>query len=291
MRSMTLVLATTCIFVIAASTSANVILNSHWDGDTPRSGFNPDFPTEVDGGARSGGASGAIAVDPTGGQSGFGGALSPAGGNFFYFSGDCCANPQQGTLELYLQFDGQGMDAGTNQMIAMFDPELSKGTIWQQDLFGLFVATRPIAGLPSSASLALGWDNAEPVLHTDITGWTASEWHHAAFTWDQASDEYSLFVDGALIGTKSITGAGEQYGPARMPPANMGEGIRIGGGTNGGEGFHGLLDELVIFDRVEYTGNFTPRTVPYGTVIPEPAMGVTVLGLAAVALARRRRTC
>lgn len=64
------------------------------------------------------------------------------------------------------------------------------------------------------------------------------EWVHALFTCDTSKDEVSLYVNGELIGT-DISGA---------TPVNM-TGLMIGR-EKGDRYFHGVLDEVRIYNRV-----------------------------------------
>ena len=65
--------------------------------------------------------------------------------------------------------------------------------------------------------------------------------HHVVATWDAASGAFVLYIDGAEAASAN------QAGPAGV--ANTDHAIFIGGGGPGAEpGFHGIIDEVAVYD-------------------------------------------
>src|SRR5690606_5168511 len=70
-------------------------------------------------------------------------------------------------------------------------------------------------------------------------GHNDGEWHHVAFTRDQASGRIALYVDGQMVG--------QAHGSKR--PLTAAEDLVIGRLRPGGSGFQGDLDELTFYQR------------------------------------------
>ncbi len=90
----------------------------------------------------------------------------------------------------------------------------------------------------SDGHVVAGTGNPETFV-SSAGGFNDGQWHHVAFTRDQASGRIVLYVDATLAGEGVGTKA-----PLVAPPR-----LLVGRTQTGGRGFRGDLDELVFFDR------------------------------------------
>ncbi len=97
-------------------------------------------------------------------------------------------------------------------------------------------------------------------VYTNGLGLQADTWYHVAATFDNASNEVKLYVDGALVKT----------GPLTFAPTAVTAPLTLGRSPDG-EYWDGLLDDVRIYDEVlggaelvdlYETGGGTPATVP-----------------------------
>jgi hypothetical protein len=100
---------------------------------------------------------------------------------------------------------------------------------------------------------------------------TANTWHHVAATFDNATKDKRLYLNGSLVASKT---AGGTFAPNTTFP------LRIGAGSTEGAGsfwFPGDIDEVAVFNRVltptEVTAQFSGATT--GTLGTEYVSSVT----------------
>jgi len=102
--------------------------------------------------------------------------------------------------------------------------------------------------------------------------WVHFEWTAVAFTFDEATDTLSGYINGVLAGTTVVP---EGRNVASSYPLIMGQA--------GGEEYQGMLDDVYIYDHV-----LTRAEIQGIQGIPEPAT-IALLGLGGLALLRRKR--
>ena len=114
-----------------------------------------------------------------------------------------------------------------------------------------------------------GWADGD--LWLDAS-WVHFEWTALAFTFDEATDTLSGYINGVLAGT-TVVPEGRSVGSSN--PLVMGLGA--------GEEYQGMLDDVYIYDHV-----LTQAEIRGVQGIPEPAT-IALLGLGGLALLRRKR--
>lgn len=114
-----------------------------------------------------------------------------------------------------------------------------------------------------------GWADGD--LWLDAS-WVHFEWTAVAFTFDEATDTLSGYINGLLAGT-TVVPEGRSVGNSY--PLIMGHG--------GGEEYQGMLDDVYIYDHV-----LTQGEIQGIQGIPEPAT-IALLGLGGLALLRLRK--
>ncbi len=99
----------------------------------------------------------------------------------------------------------------------------------------------------------------------------ANTWYHVAGTYDDATKSKKLYLNGALVGTRTVTA----YSPNGLYP------LRIGSGASEGAGqfwFPGDIDEVAVFNRAltagEVTTQYTAATGGAGTGV-EAALAIS----------------
>lgn len=109
-----------------------------------------------------------------------------------------------------------------------------------------------------------------------FAGGTSQEWHHIALTYLASSGLFTAYLDGAEAGSMTKDGT-----------LDASTHFVIGGHRdNTGRNFHGMIDDVAVFDEVistNYIGNLAS-----GNPVPEPAT-LMLMGLGGLSLLRKRR--
>ncbi|MDA0661356.1 MAG: LamG domain-containing protein [Proteobacteria bacterium] len=118
---------------------------------------------------------------------------------------------------------------------------------------------------------------------TSSTSVLDAEWHHIAGTFDSGSNEISLYIDGALEGTVITSGY-----VTNTRDINIGAAcVFVGCNFSNKRFFNGGIDELRISDTALSSDQFLNAS----TAVHAPGgMGLSVVGLAAFAALRRRKS-
>jgi len=118
------------------------------------------------------------------------------------------------------------------------------------------------------------WDGGDLWIHGEDPIYTAGEWIHLAFTFDNSTKELKGYVDGVLAGERVLDEATRAVGNLTNPLI-LGQGL--------GEQYEGRLDDVYIYDNV-----LTEAEIQDVSGIPEPAT-IALLGLGGLALLRLRK--
>lgn len=102
----------------------------------------------------------------------------------------------------------------------------------------------------------LGEESHNSTLNVPVS-WDAGEWHHIALTWN--ATEAVLYIDGVRSASKPISGglfSGDQEAQD-VASTSFGLGGLIK--SDGTVSADGLIDDVQIWDKVIYEGDFTPK--------------------------------
>ena len=99
---------------------------------------------------------------------------------------------------------------------------------------------KSIRGLHNKVRAYLSLRDGSMCVLSTPSGVSTGEWHHFALTYDSGTGEGKLFVDGRCVGKRLLSG--ELVRASAQP-------VCIGAIQPGASRFHGVIDEVVIFDR------------------------------------------
>jgi len=285
-------------FVLAA------LLAVAFAGQAAFAGVTAYIPFDVDkDGAAPGGTMpwffdnpvGSHSVDTSGGK--FGGALvSGSGAANWCGNGDCSLSSfigAEGTIEFWVSPNWNGTDHGgpgiggtssSQDFLHMGGSTAGSSTAgvniglfnngWPNDGGQMFASVKDADG--SKGFESDYWsgdaDSKAGAIGSSKT-WAAGSWHHIAFTWD--SSAYTLYADGLRVKEQPM-GSGIEL------PGDM----WLGGRGSASASFDGKIDEFIIRDNVQYSGeSFAIPT----KVLPEPASAVLFLAGGLMLGLRRRK--
>ncbi len=112
--------------------------------------------------------------------------------------------------------------------------------------------------------------------HDEFASGDNQMWHHIAITYDASTGVTNAYLDGDSAGSVTQDGT--------LDPTSF---LVIGGHRSGtGRNFHGMIDDVAVFDEVISTDYISH--LAGGNPVPEPAT-LMLLGLGGLSLLRKRR--
>lgn len=186
----------------------------------------------------------------------------------------------------YVEYDGtSNMPSGNTGCVRFtFTPNYSGSPGTNRYLFASSAAESDIDNMIRLIHTGLNiridiYNNAGASVHTSQTGNTfnpiASQSYEIEFNWDTTAGEHRLLIDGVVtgglktgtgtLGARGIMRCGQDYTGSASPDLN------------------GKIDNLITFDSVQHTGNYTPgQAIPPNvyeeSIVELPAFSYSGLG-------------
>ncbi|MCI0359667.1 MAG: LamG domain-containing protein [Planctomycetaceae bacterium] len=156
-------------------------------------------------------------------------------GSVLAFLNDGNLKPAEGTVEFWIKPDWDGT-VGTGRELFKVGEDFNFGLLIQID--GANNLRLMVWGEDSSAPDGKG--NKEMSIGASTTDWKAGQWHHVAATWNMASRELVLYVDGRQVAMTNQAMLIKEFSRPRFT---------IGSGARGVNPAHAVIDEVCISGR------------------------------------------